>query len=92
MASLLLLLAPALLLSTAPPMLRLADAAPLPLHLRWLHALVPPSAAGPVLREFFWRLPDELCGLGLEGMESLPNNVMDEVRRRSTGHRRRRRG
>lgn len=61
-------------------LLRPAAAAPLPLHLRWLHAIVPPSAAGPVLKDFFWRLPAELCGLGLEGLEALPTNVMDEVR------------
>jgi hypothetical protein len=54
-------------------------AAPLPLHLRWLSSLIPPSAAGPALRDFFQALPKELCGMGPDGLAALPSVIMDEV-------------
>jgi len=59
--------------------LRGATAAPLPLHLRWLSSLIPPSAAGPALQDFFQALPKELCGMGPEGLNALPAVIMDEV-------------
>ena len=56
------------------------QAAPLPLHMKWLSSVVPPNAAGPALKDFFVTLPRQLCRMGPDGLAKLPIPIMDEVR------------
>lgn len=54
-------------------------AATLPGYLRWVDSVAPLAAFGPALKEYFSALPAELCNMGPEALQALPNAATDEV-------------
>ncbi|KAI8464973.1 MAG: hypothetical protein J3K34DRAFT_438597 [Monoraphidium minutum] len=69
----------ALLIVVALQLAAPATAAPLPIHLRWLESVVPPTVVGRALNLYFQSIPMELCAMGPDAIGSLPPVATNQI-------------